>query len=331
VERPRRDREAPPGESAEDQTCPACGSMEFHTLFSATDRLYETTEKEFEIIECKRCRLIRLFPQPSPSELTHYYPEDYWYAPAAESDRLEEMYRRFVLRDHLNFVTRAIEKSGETGVVLDVGCGGGLFLKMLMERGLRVVGLDFSLDAAALAWQVNRAPAVCSTLSRAPFPPNSCAVITMFHVLEHLYDPSSYLESARDLLRPEGRLIVQVPNAACWEFLLLGENWSGIDVPRHLLNFRANDLEILMDRSGFEIVRQKHFSLRDNPAGFATSLAPSLDPMARRIRKIRETPRKKLLKDLVYLGLVACCLPFTLLEAACHAGSTIMVEARKKE
>ena len=62
----------------------------------------------------------------------------------------------------------------------------------------------------------------------------------------------------------------------------------------------------------------------------ATSLAPSLDPMARRIRQVKETPRRHLFKDLLYLALVGVSLPFTLLEATCRAGSTVMVEARKK-
>jgi SAM-dependent methyltransferase len=275
--------------------------------------------------------LIRLFPQPSPGELRQYYPEDYWFVPrTTTAERLEEIYRRFVLRDHVRFVRRAIRESEETGVVLDVGCGGGLFLKMLAETGSRVVGLDFSLDAAGIAWRDNGVPVVCATLSRAPFARESCAAITMFHVLEHLYDPVSYLETARELLRPDGRLIVQVPNAACWQFLLFGQNWNGVDVPRHLIDYRKSDIDGLLDHCGFEVLRHKHFSLRDNPAGFATSVAPSLDPMARRVRHIQETPGQKLFKDLAYFGLVVAALPFTLLEAACRAGSTIMVEARKK-
>jgi SAM-dependent methyltransferase len=282
-------------------------------------------------VECRACRLIRLSPRPSPAELRSYYPEEYWFA--AEQDtvsRLEERYRRFVLCDHLRFVERALEKSQVKGPLLDVGCGGGLFLKMMQEKGWPVVGLDFSLGAATLAWERNGVPAVCGTLSRPPFPPEACAAITMFHVLEHLYEPGTYVEAARNLLARDGRLIIQVPNAACWEFLMLGENWSGLDVPRHLWDFRAGDLEILLDRHGFEIVRAKHFSLRDNPAGFATSLAPSLDPMARRIRGMGETPRKKFLKDLLYFALVMSSLPFSLLEAACRAGATVIVEARKK-
>jgi hypothetical protein len=131
-------------------------------------------------------------------------------------------------------------------------------------------------------------------------------------------------------VRPDGRLILQVPNAACWPFLLLGDRWNGIDVPRHLINFRLSDLDGLLDHCGFEVLRHKHFSLRDNPAGLATSLAPMLDPMARRLRGVAETTRARLWKDLLYVALVGASLPFTLLEAACRAGSTIMVEARKK-
>ena len=52
--------------------------------------------------------------------------------------------------------------------------------------------------------------------------------------------------------------------------------------------------------------------------------------MARRMRQIEETPRQRLMKDLVYMALVIGSIPFTLVEAACRAGSTIMVEARKK-
>jgi SAM-dependent methyltransferase len=241
------------------------------------------------------------------------------------------MYRRFVLRDHLQFVERAVRDCREDGVVLDVGCGGGLFLSMLAERGAeRVLGLDSSLDAAQAAWRQYRVPVLSVNLSRAPLAPSSCAAITMFHVLEHLYDPAAYLKAAHRLLRPQGRLVVQVPNAACWQFLLFGERWNGIDVPRHLIDFREPDLLALLDRCGFEPLRTKHFSVRDNPAGMATTVAPNLDPMARRVRRTLESPLRKLWNDLAYLSLAALLTPFTLVEAACRAGSTIMVEARKK-
>lgn len=303
-----------------------------HALFRSTDRLYKTTDQEFLVVECSGCRLIRLYPQPPPNELRNYYPDTYWFS-ATESTaaRLEEEYRRIVLRDHVAFVKRAIRESDEDGLLLDVGCGGGLFLRMMSDLGFQGMGLDFSLDAAGTAWREHGIPTVCASLSKAPFGAGSCAAITMFHVLEHLYDPGSYLDAAHRLLKPDGRLIVQVPNASCWQFLMFGKAWNGVDVPRHLINFKKKDLDGLLDSCGFEVLRHKHFSLRDNPAGLATTLAPTLDPMARRIRGNGDSDRMKLFKDLIYFGLVVGSLPFTALEAACHCGSTIMVEARKKQ
>lgn len=301
------------------------------TLFRGHDRLYHTTDKTFLVVECKNCRLIRLEPRPSQKELAKYYPAEYWYAPKEDTaSRLEEAYRRFVLRDHVNFVLRAVESSGEKGLILDVGCGGGLFLSMLRERGLPVLGLETSAAASKIAWSQNRVAVVCGDLSKSPIERGTCATVTMFHVLEHLHDPVSYLRSARDLLLPNGRLVIQVPNASSWQFLMFGERWNGVDIPRHLVNYRQRDVENLLDYCGLEVVRRKHFSLRDNPAGFASSVAPGLDPMARRVRKVKESTFVKVAKDLAYMGIVLAALPFTWFEAACGAGSTIMLEARKK-
>ena len=312
--------------------CPACSGVGSQVLFPATDRIFGTTDKVFHIVECRQCRLIRLHPQPTPRELRDYYPRDYWIEPETTvTDKLEVLYRRFVLRDHLRFVERALAESGEPGLVVDVGCGSGAFLKMLRDRGRnKIVGIEWALDAAAAAVHRSGVPAICGTLSRAPFAAGSCAAITMFHVLEHLYEPARYLEAAHELLAPGGRLIVHVPNAASWEFLLFGERWSGLEVPRRLFHFRQRDLETLLRDSGFEVLRYKHFSLKDNPQGLATSLAPLLDPTGRRLRRVSETSRVRLWKDIAFLALVALCVPFTLLEAACHAGSTVMIEARKK-
>jgi SAM-dependent methyltransferase len=311
--------------------CPACAGAEFQLLFTASDRLYRTTTEQFQVVECKQCRLMQLAPRPAPAEIAKYYPKNYWFTPeSGAASRLEEAYRRLVLRDHVRFVQGALAASGAKGPLLDVGCGGGLFLRLLRERGVAGIGLDFSLDAARAAWKSNGAPAALAELTQPPLRPGSCAAVTMFHVLEHLHSPRSYILAARELLRDDGRLILQVPNAGCWQFLLLGAAWNGVDVPRHLYDFRPADLDLLLDSCGFEVMRRKFFSLRDNPAGLATSLAPSLDPMARRIRDRKESPGERLVKDLLYGGIVLAALPFTAAEAAFRAGSTIMIEARKK-
>ncbi len=311
--------------------CTACGSRESRVRFATTDRLYRTTEKTFQIVECLGCGLLRLSPQPLPLELAAYYPRNYWFDPEeSAASRMEERYRRLVLRDHVRFVARALRESGESGPVLDVGCGGGLFLGMLRESGYRVIGLDLSVQAAGLAWTRHRVPAITGELAAAPIAPASCAAVTMFHVLEHVPRPQAYLAAAHGLLGPSGRLIVQVPNRASWQFALLGRRWNGVDAPRHLHLFRGADIERMLDAAGFQVLRRKYFSLRDNPAGLATSIARSLDPMARRIRQLPESGAKRLTKDLAYLALALAAVPFAALEAAFDAGSTVMIEARKR-
>lgn len=301
------------------------------TLCHGTDTLYATTSDNFLVVECRDCRLIRLYPRPTPRQIKDFYPDNYWYDPtAATADRMAEIWRSIVLGDHVRFVRRALESTGLDGPVLDVGCGGGLFLRELNLPQRRTIGLDFSVQAGSVAWSTNGVPVACGSLPEAPFRSGTFAAITMFHVLEHLYDPGAYLKMAHKLLQPGGRLVVQVPNAACWQFLLFGENWNGLDVPRHLVDFKEEDLCGLLNFCGFDVLRRKHFSLRDNPAGLATTIAPSLDPMSRRVRRVPEGPALKLTKDLLYSGLVFAALPFTILEAACRAGSTIMIEARPR-
>jgi len=316
----------------EQNSCVACGSREMHTLFHTTDRLFKTTDKSFVVVECQRCRLIRLYPTPKPEELASYYPSDYWHNDqGGRITAIEEFYRRLVSLDHIHFLEGAIQGAGGKGLVMDVGCGGALLMRLLRERGHKVLGSDFSLAAASIAWGQNGVPAFCGTLTQAPLRDESVSVLSMFHVLEHLYKPGEYLLAAHRLLKPDGRLVIQVPNAASWQFLIFGENWNGVDVPRHIHNFRLSDLNVLLDKCGFEPVKTKHFSLRDNPAGFSISLAPGLDPMARRVRKIVETPAERFLKNLMHFSLMLIALPFSIVEAMCRAGSTVMVEARKKQ
>ncbi|HJZ95866.1 MAG TPA: class I SAM-dependent methyltransferase [Candidatus Solibacter sp.] len=311
--------------------CVLCGSAATSPVMHGSDRLYHTTTRQFDVVRCGGCGLLRLDPQPSPEELRRYYPENYWFAPdTSTAGKLEEAWRRMVLCDHVRFVSQALANSKARGPLLDVGCGGGLFLGMMHERGHHVIGLDFSRDAAAMAWREQQAPAVVAEFASAPLRAGSFAAITMFHVMEHLYDPARYVAEARELLAPDGRLIVQVPNAASWQCRLLGRAWNGMDVPRHLFDFRDSDLEKLLARGGFEVVRRKYFSLRDNPAGLASSIAPSLDPMARRVRRVPESGGARMGKDLVYLAMVLASVPLTAIEAAFRAGSTVMVEARAR-
>ena len=97
-------------------------------------------------------------------------------------------------------------------------------------------------------------------------------------MLEHFRDPRSILVVLRDLLDADGSLVIQVPDAASWEALLLAERWNGFDIPRHPISFREKDLHSLLETSGFEIRRLERFSFGYGVTGLATSLCPGLDP-----------------------------------------------------
>lgn len=310
--------------------CPGCQSTEVRTLCRGEDFLYRTTERLFLMVKCKGCGIIRLYPRPDPEELRRFYPVQEHRDSDSDPGFWKKLLQRFLFAEHVRLVRRALDEVPGDGPVLDVGCGTGLFLRELNLPQHRIAGIDFSVDAASMAWRRNAVPAVCGAMPSAPFPPGTFSVITMFQVLEHVYDPAVYIDAAAHLLRPDGRLFVQVPNAGSWQLLLLGERWSGLDIPRHLLLLHADDLENLLHYYGFEIVRRKRFSLRDDPTTLATSLAPMLNPVVRRARGTDENAGAAFVKNALFGLLWLISLPITVLESVCHGGATVTLEARLK-
>jgi SAM-dependent methyltransferase len=289
--------------------CPACGGAAFEPLFTAGDRLYHTTDEKFLIVQCSKCRLLRLQPRPRSTGRPAAVPV--WPQGDTLADRIERAYRRFVMADDVRFVLSVLARTEASGPILDLSPDNEPFRRALAPFCPEVIAAQPDAE-------------------RPPVAPGSCAAITMLHVLEKLEDPSAFLDAARDLLQPDGRLIVRSPNAACWQFLMFGERWSRLDVPRRPVLFRSRDLELLLECCGFEILRRKHFSWRSNPADFSTSVAPGLDPIARRARGVRNGPFLSTVKHLLFLALTASAVPLTVIEAACRAGSTITIEARRK-
>ena len=153
-------------------------------------------------------------------------------------------------------------------------------------------------------------------------------IVTMFHVLEHLPDPMLGISYAAGLLKPEGILIIQVPNISSIQARLFRNAWYGLDVPRHVINFTPKAIECLFTRLGFEYFQSSRFSLRDNPASIASSLAPWLDP-ARRKGRGAGYPIADGIAELAYFGLFLLALPFSFLESALGLGGTIWACATK--
>jgi hypothetical protein len=75
----------------------------------------------------------------------------------------------------------------------------------------------------------------------------------MQHVLEHVIDDENTLNTLRKMLRPQGRLIVAVPNFGCLSLKLLKNHWGWLQVPVHIRHYTFSSLNRLLDRCGFEV------------------------------------------------------------------------------
>jgi hypothetical protein len=94
-------------------------------------------------------------------------------------------------------------------------------------------------------------------------------VITLWHVIEHLFDPFADLGTLYRLLRPGGRLLIGTPNCASLEAKVFGCWWSGYDMPRHLILFDAGALTRALQQKGLRVTRVR-------PASFPTSVCDSI-------------------------------------------------------
>lgn len=243
---------------------------------------------------------------------------------------MEKAYRDLVIRDHVRFLRQcAGEERPRGSSLLDIGCGSGTFLYHASRQGFIPHGLDVSSEAVELARLQYGLQVRQGDVGSEVWEDHRFDFVTMFHVLEHLRDPREALLFAGGLLKPQGGLIVQVPNVASCQARMFRSRWYGLDVPRHLVNFTAGGLRLLLNKVGFEILSVSHFSLRDNPASLASSIAPELDPVGRRGSGREESPAAQLCRDGLYFGLTLLAVPFAALESALGYGGTVMVHARR--
>ncbi|OLD69471.1 MAG: hypothetical protein AUI45_07590 [Acidobacteria bacterium 13_1_40CM_2_56_11] len=315
-------------------SCPVCLNPVTAPALVGTDFLFESTSKTFTLYSCEACRCLFLHPMPDSREIERFYPADYWWNARRSGGlkKLESVYRKLALRDHIAFITKA---AGDRGVdVLDVGCGSGTLLGLLKHRGFRVTGLDFSAEAAAIAKAENGVDVAVGTLEEAHFPAESFDVVTLFHVMEHVTNPRLVLAQVSRVLKPNGVAILQVPNIESWQFKIFGARWYGLDIPRHVIDYSRNSMLKLLADSGFVVNRIRHFNLRDNGPALVSSVFPSLDPVSRSVRHRKrnndESRPVEWFRHLTYLLLVTCAYPVVLLESAFGCGATIMIEAKKK-
>ncbi len=217
---------------------------------------------------CNDCGLGRLDPLPDLEEVRSFYPDEYYGEPGTKFQPQVEGLVRWVGERHVSFLSRALPAGAR---VLDVGCGRGVVLGALANRGFEVHGVEISKEATVGADPRARIR-IAPQLSDAGYEADFFDEVLIWHVLEHLHDPRGTLEEALRILRPGGRLVVAVPNFSSLQARWSGAAWFHLDAPRHLYHFPLSSLVRLVEEVGFSIESQHHFSLRQNPFGWIQSL-----------------------------------------------------------
>ena len=82
---------------------------------------------------------------------------------------------------------------------------------------------------------------------------NSFDIITMWHVLEHVYNLDKDIKRIYDILDSNGRLVIAVPNMNSFDARHYKSYWAAYDVPRHLYHFKEHDIARLLLNYGFQL------------------------------------------------------------------------------
>lgn len=143
--------------------------------------------------------------------------------------------------------------ASETGRILDVGCGGGEFLRRMRKAGWDVVGVEPDLKAAARLAAQEGFPVYESLERLIQEPEWKFDVIVLNHVIEHLPDPVGVLGLLRGLLATGGRVLLTTPNASSLGARLFGEFWRGLEPPRHFNVFTPDSMRQALGYAGFGI------------------------------------------------------------------------------
>ena len=248
--------------------CGVCGSTGARELYTAKDRL-RNSEDTFAIAECEGCGVLRTLPEMDEGELAKFYPDDYWGGAEPTREWIQSSQA-----EKTRFVA-GCKLTG--GSILDVGCGAGFFLRALDAAKWDRFGVETGAGASKAAGQaLGSGKVFTGTLVGSQWPDSKFDVVSFWSSLEHTNEPRANLIEARRILKTNGTVIIQLPNAASYQARMFGGDWFALDAPRHRYHFTLEVLGRLLSETGFQIYSVTYLSKAHNAHALRQSLKSRL-------------------------------------------------------
>ena len=215
---------------------------------------HSISKESFELFEDSEYELLKTNPFPELSELGKYYEsEDYISHTDGSRNLFEKVYqtvKKKTLNDKISWI-KSFKKS--TISILDIGCGTGDFLFRTKEEGWNVFGFEPNEKAKAISKSKN----INLIDDLDSYQKHSFDVITMWHVLEHVPDLDKQIKQIKTLLKPDGLLIIAVPNYKSYDASFYKSDWAAYDVPRHLWHFSKTSIKKIFQNYQMQLIHIK--------------------------------------------------------------------------
>lgn len=246
--------------------CVLCGQSNKTVVFEATDYI---TQDRFRLLQCQTCHLVETSPQLDLTEMIRYYPDEYFglsgrrfLGPGEQVIRLARVWRA----EAIHRFCRAPGRS------LDIGCGRGWMLTKLKQMGWECYGTEWS-EMLVRRHQQNGLHVLHEPdLRDCHFPDRFFDAITLWHVFEHIPNPSHILAEIHRIMKPGGLIVVATPDFGGLVSRLARQSWFALDVPRHLYHYSGQTLPAMVERTGFRVFRRRTLSVEQDIFGCAQSV-----------------------------------------------------------
>ncbi|MCE7063621.1 class I SAM-dependent methyltransferase [Dyadobacter sp. CY343] len=231
--------------------CPVCGQSHFREFIVAED--YTVSHQQFQIQQCDSCQFLFTNPRPAESEIGPFYESQEYISHHDDAkDLMSRVYnsvRDYTIQQKIKLINK---HTAQKGTLLDIGCGTGSFASAIQANGWNVNGTEPDSGARAVA-QKRIGDRVFNSISAAELTSQQFDAITMWHVLEHVHQINETIDWLNAHLKPNGTLVIAVPNPESHDAAAYGKFWAAYDVPRHLYHFTKNSMKLLLGSHGFEV------------------------------------------------------------------------------